>query len=244
MMANTYFQFKQFRIDQGSTAMKVCTDSCILGAYAEPKPEVRSVLDIGTGTGLLALMLAQRIIKKSLPGIDAVEIDQAAYEQARQNVANSPWAAQVEVYHEAVQTYSQSCGRQYDFIVTNPPFFEGHIKTRDIRQNLALHSECLTFGELIASIDLLLAKEGRLAVLLPVYQMQQFEALAQYKNLAVVQRLHIHNHPGKLDFRTISYFERNAKNGLVVEQELFIRNAKQSYTQEFIDLLGAYYLNF
>lgn len=120
-MANTYFQFKQFRINQDNTAMKVCTDSCIFGAYAEPKPEVRSVLDIGTGTGLLALMLAQRIIKKSLPGIDAVEIDSAAYKQARQNVANSPWVGQVKVYHESVQTYSQNCTKQYDFIMTNPP---------------------------------------------------------------------------------------------------------------------------
>ena len=241
---NNYFQFKQFRIEQGNTAMKVCTDSCIFGAYVQPKPQVRSVLDIGTGTGLLSLMLAQRVFKAQFKNevfIDAVEIDLAAYTQACENVTASPWAQQIVVHHKAIQAYAQTCSTQYDFIITNPPFFENHLKTKHKAQNQALHSESLSFDELLVTIDKLLAAEGTLAVLLPVYQMEQFIKKAKEVGLGVSQSLRIHNHPKKRDLRMICYFERKFSS-MPNEQELFIRDVQQQYTPEFVALLKDYYL--
>ena len=241
---NNYFQFKQFRIEQGQTAMKVCTDSCIFGAYVQPKPQVQTVLDIGTGTGLLSLMLAQRLCKDSPSEvqIDAVEIEAAAYAQACQNVAASPWADRVRVHHQAIQAYVQSSTQTYDLIITNPPFFENHLKTQRKAQNQALHSESLSFDDLLAAIDQLLAPEGTLAVLLPVYQMTQFTEKARAIGLHLTQSLRIHNHPNKLDFRTIAYFERSLPQH-PSEQALFIRDAHQQYTPGFIKLLKDYYLH-
>ena len=241
---NNYFEFKQFRIEQGQTAMKVCTDSCIFGAYVQPKPEIRSVLDIGTGTGLLSLMLAQRLCKH-LPSevqIDAVEIEKAAYEQACQNVAASPWANQVRVHHQAIQAYAQSSSQTYDLIITNPPFFENHLKTQHKAQNQALHSESLSFDDLLATIAQLLTEDGTLAVLLPVYQMTQFIQKAVALGLHLSQTLRIHNHPNKRDFRMIGYFERTLTQP-PTEQELFIRDAHHQYTPEFTALLKDYYLH-
>ncbi|OJJ19025.1 hypothetical protein BKI52_19585 [marine bacterium AO1-C] len=224
--------------------MKVCTDSCIFGAYVQPKPQVRSVLDIGTGTGLLSLMLAQRLCTDVLPEmyIDAVEIDEKAYEQACQNVAASPWTDRVRVHHQAIQAYAQSSDQTYDFIITNPPFFENHLKTQHKAQNQALHSESLSFDELLTAITQLLNKEGTLAVLLPVYQMEQFAQKATNVGLHLTQSLRIHNHPNKRDFRMIAYFERAAIQH-PPKQELFIRDAHQQYTPAFIALLKDYYLH-
>lgn len=242
-MSNNYFQFKQFRVEQGDTAMKVCTDSCIFGACIEAKSQVQSVLDIGTGTGLLSLMLAQRITNRLQVAIDAVEIDKAAYKQATQNINNSPWSSQIKVHHAAIQQYAQNCGQPYDLIISNPPFFENHLKANHTNQNLALHSKSLSFDELLIAIDQLLAAEGTLAILLPVYQMQVFAEKARLKKLYINQQLLVHNNPKKRDFRMICHFSRNNDQKKYAEKELYIRNAQNDYTEAFVNLLKAYYLH-
>jgi tRNA1Val (adenine37-N6)-methyltransferase len=240
-MANDYFQFKEFRVEQGNTAMKVCTDSCIFGAYVQPALATRQVLDIGTGTGLLSLMLAQQ---GNHFNITALEIDEAAYLQAQQNVAASPWASRIEVLHQAVQNFAPNAPHPYDLIITNPPFFENHLKTKHLSQNRALHSEDLSFDELLIAVDQLLAAQGTLVVLLPVYQMEVFARKALAYDLHTHQALRIHNHPKKLDFRMVCYFRRKAvPNEEVIRDELFIRNAHNEYTPEFVDLLKPYYLH-
>lgn len=118
-MPNTYFQFKQFRIDQDQTAMKVTTEACILGAWVDEQIPPQTVLDIGTGTGLLALMLAQKFPQAE---IDAVEIDQGAFTQAHANFHSSPWPERLQVFHQRIQDFDP--GKKYDLIISNPPFFK------------------------------------------------------------------------------------------------------------------------
>lgn len=240
-MANNYFQFKEFRVEQGDTAMKVCTDSCIFGAYVQPSPPTTQVLDIGTGTGLLSLMLAQKATHFT---ITALEIDEAAYKQAQQNVDASPWANRIQVLHQAVQGFAPLPPLRYDLIISNPPFFENHLKTSNLSQNRALHSEALSFDELLTAVDQLLALDGVLAVLLPVYQMEVFANKASTYGLHISQQLRIHNSPKKRDFRMICHFSRKAPvDATAQEKELFIRDQQNEYSHEFVELLRPYYLH-
>src|SRR5882762_3366061 len=147
-MPNTYFQFKQFTIQQDRCVMKVCTDACILGAwFAEKIPSYSSVLDIGSGTGLLMLMLAQ----KSKGEIDGIELDLPSFKQLRENIAGSKWAAYLKVFPGDVRSYSFPV--KYDFIIVNPPFFEGDLLSSSNEKNIAKHSKSLTLDELIKIMD-------------------------------------------------------------------------------------------
>ena len=160
-MANDYFQFKQFLIKQDKCAMKVCTDACLLGAFAANRLPltVHRLLDIGTGTGLLSLMLAQRNLNAV---IDAVEIDEAAAEQAKENFNNSPWKERLNVHNEPIQKFAKSINKKYDVIICNPPFFENDLKSNDNQRNLALHSAALSLEELISIVGFLLEKNWKL----------------------------------------------------------------------------------
>ncbi|MEP7128610.1 MAG: methyltransferase, partial [Chitinophagales bacterium] len=137
-MSNTYFQFKQFRIDQDQSAMKVATDACILGA-ATPAPADGAILDIGTGTGLLSLMIAQKCSGR----IDAVELDEGSFHQATSNVQNSLWKDRINVIHSDVRTFHPN--KKYDLIICNPPFFENHFKSPFLQKNKAKHAVQLSY---------------------------------------------------------------------------------------------------
>ena len=126
-MSNSFFKFKEFTVHQDKTAMKVCTDACLFGAWAAKQIEIfdlKNILDIGTGTGLLALMLAQ----SSRAKIDAVEINELAAEQAAANFCNSPWNSQLYVHQKSINRFTQEQNKPYDFIISNPPFFENQLK--------------------------------------------------------------------------------------------------------------------
>ena len=145
-MANQYFQFKEFIIQQDACGMKVTTDGCLFGAWAASLIQSinpQQILDIGTGTGLLSLMLAQQ----TTATIDAVEIDEAAAVQANQNVASSKWKKQITIHQTNILNYSKNI--QYDFIVTNPPFFVNDLRSNDAKRNLAMHSSHLSLIELL-----------------------------------------------------------------------------------------------
>jgi tRNA1Val (adenine37-N6)-methyltransferase len=176
-MSNTYFQFKQFIIHQDRCAMKVCTDACLFGAWVADsawslKSGAGSVLDIGAGTGLLSLMLAQ----KTGALIDAVELDEDAAEQAAENFETTPWKDRLQVIRADARTVH--LGRKYDLIISNPPFFENDLKSVDTRRNLALHSEALSLEELLGVIKKHLADDGQFAVLLPYHRKEIFTGLA------------------------------------------------------------------
>src|ERR1700720_4654166 len=154
-MSNSYFQFKQFVIQQDQCAMKVCTDACILGAwFAEKTPSYSLVLDIGSGTGLLMLMLAQ----KHKGEIQGIELDLAAYKQLKENMAQSKWKDELKVFPGDVRSFSFT--HKFDFIITNPPFFEGDLAAASGAANLARHSKELTLAELLAVIDTNLESSG------------------------------------------------------------------------------------
>lgn len=241
-MANSYFQFKQFKIEQGQTAMKVCTDACLFGAYIKPQNK-QKILDIGTGTGLLALMLAQ----KTAAHITAVEIEENAYNQALENVNNSIFASQIQVIHQSIQDFAQNYqGEKFDLIVSNPPFFKNNWKATEKAKNLALHSENLDFEDLLKAVAGLLNKEGVFWVLLPAYEATVLAEKARKYNLKAIEKIQVYNHPQASVFRVMQAFAwegREIHKSLIIN-DLCIKNLNKEYSLEFRNLLKDYYLIF
>ena len=166
-MANPYFQFKKFTIRHDKCAMKVGTDAVLLGAWADITA-CKNILDIGTGTGIIALMLAQRCFAN----IDAIDIDTDAYSQAKENVAASPFAERINVIHASCSEYTGSCAREkYDLIVSNPPYFINSLKCPDNKRSVARHTDSLSLFELIDDSCSLLSLSGRIALVLPYEQL-------------------------------------------------------------------------
>ena len=210
-MPNNYFQFKQFLIQQDKCAMKVCTDACLFGACLPNllrwKSKNTVALDIGTGTGLLALMFAQKNLHAI---IDAVEIDEAAAKQAKENFDNSPWKERLNVYNNSIQQFANSTQKKYEVIICNPPFYENDLKSENQKRNLALHSDALFLEELISVVDLLLTDNGSFFVLLPFHRTKYFEALLLKNKLHVKEKVFIKQTPKHNYFRTMFCVDRNA----------------------------------
>jgi tRNA1Val (adenine37-N6)-methyltransferase len=234
-LPNSYFQFKQFRVEQGRAAMKVCTDACVLGAYAEVDGAAR-ILDVGTGTGLLALMVAQR---NGEARIDAVEVDEGAYGQAVDNVLASPWADRIRVVRSRIQDHAPGC--RYDLVVSNPPFYENYPKRPRAAQNVALHGEDLSLPELAVAVHRLLGPAGRFVVLLPPYQAGRLQELLTPLGLFPLDTLHLHDRPGVPPIRRITTYTFGTP-GTCPETNLCIRDATGTYTADFVQLLKPYYL--
>ena len=237
-MSNSYFQFKQFTIHQENCAMKVCTDGCLFGAWvadkmANDKKEFDTILDIGTGTGLLSLLLAQK-----LPGkIDAIELDEMAAEQAAQNMEASPWKNRLQVICGDARTVH--LGRKYDLIVSNPPFFENDLKSNDTKRNLALHSEALNLEELLTVITKLLQPEGKFAVLLPYHRKNFFIKIASEQGFFLEAEVLVKQTVEHDYFRDMLLFGQCEIE--TVNATMIIRNGND-YNTTFKDLLKDYYL--
>ncbi|MEZ0540914.1 tRNA1(Val) (adenine(37)-N6)-methyltransferase [Fibrella arboris] len=243
------FRFKQFTIQQDRTAMKVCTDACVLGAWADVAGE--RLLDIGTGTGLLALMAAQR---NPDARIDAVELDEVAAGQAAENVAASPFAKQVRVWHTPIQTYLTGEANNvpepvYDCMLTNPPFYTNSLRSPDKAVNRALHTDDLPFAELLTAVRRLLRPTGTWWVLLPP---PESDALINLANQAVVsgtlqpcRQLQLRHHAEKPVFRHVTAFRfADSPIDFVPEQLAIHELDGRTYTPEFRALLQPYYLIF
>jgi tRNA1Val (adenine37-N6)-methyltransferase len=238
-MPNPYFQFKQFTIYHDRCTLKVSTDSCLLGAWVAEKLrdkefEVDQVLDIGAGSGLLMLMLAQKYPGK----IDGIEIDQATYEQALENLQSSPWKDRLTLYHHDATLFQHP--HQYDFIISNPPFYEGDLKSESYTGNLARHDTGLTVNNLLEIANLNLTKHGKLAILLPYHRMEYAEQIAPASNLFVIQRVLVRPTPVHAYFRSILLFGRQLQTATT--SLLTIKDANDAYTPEFAKLLKDYYL--
>lgn len=219
--------------------MKVCTDACLFGAWVaeqvqSKKGDLRSILDIGAGTGLLSLMLAQ----KTNAQIDAIELDQRAAEQAAENFANSPWLERLQVIQGDARFLQLK--KKYDLIISNPPFFENDLKSSNKERNLALHSEELSFRSLTEIVENNLGNQGLFAVLLPFPRKEEMIDLAEKKGLLVQEAVSVKQSDTHPYFRTMLLFNRTATTG--IHTSVTIRE-KEKYSAIFTKLLADYYLN-
>ncbi len=236
-MSNSWFQFKQFRIAQDRCAMKVTTDACILGAWVPVLQQVKRVLDIGAGTGLLSLMLAQRSANTT---IDAIELDSDAAAQARENINESPWMERINIIEGDV------CGQQfahkYDLIISNPPFFNDSLLSDKAQENMARHTCALSYTALADVCVNNLNENGYVAILLPYTEYRVWDDIAIGAGLMPFGKLSVRHRPGAQIKRVVALYGKGG--GMVtIEEELVIQDAKNSYTTLFRDLLGPYYLD-
>jgi tRNA1Val (adenine37-N6)-methyltransferase len=234
-MPNPYFRFKQFIIHQDRCAMKVCTDSCILGAWTAPRLNgVKWILDIGTGTGLLPLMLAQQ----SDAFMDTIESDPESAGQAEENIKKSPWSNRIRLLEGDVRKYSFKTA--YDFIITNPPFYESDLRSPADKKNKAKHDESLTLDKLILLIRSNLHAEGAFSILLPFHRTVYFENLAGINGFFLQEKLIVRQTPAHTPFRSICLFGF-LKPENPVNHELVIKDQNGKYSMEFAELMKAYY---
>lgn len=220
--------------------MKVCTDSCLFGAWVaattleQDQPIIR-ILDIGTGTGLLSLMLAQQLSAAT----DAIELDPAAAEQAAENFANSNWKDLLKV--TAADISNVELNNVYDVVISNPPFFENSLRGNTALKNTAKHTGDLTFDLLVAKARAALSAVGTFYVLLPYQEYSNFQHVAIDAGLNPVRIVKVRQTPGHGFFRVMAGF-RLRNNKLVEEDEIIIKNYDGSYSNEFTRLLKEYYL--
>lgn len=233
-MPNSYFAFKQFTIHHDRCAMKVGTDGVLLGAWADVSSS-QNVLDIGTGTGLIALMIAQRC---DAPHITAIDIDAEAVGQAAENVSLSPWKERVEVLLQDLRTYRPS--RLFDTIVSNPPYFIDSLKCPDGQRNTARHTDTLPASSLISKAAELLTPEGRLSLILPFEQTPDIVRIAEGEGLHLSRHTAVVTRPGLPPKRSLLEFGKADRGCL--ESELTIELERHVYTDDYIALTGDFYL--
>ncbi len=238
--APTPFRFKQFELQQDQCSMKIGTDGVLLGAWANTEG-ADSALDIGTGSGVIALMLAQRMPSAEVFGID---IDALSCEQARQNAAASPFAGRVHIVAEAIQDYARSAGRVFDLIVSNPPFFSGGTFSNREDRNQVRHTVKLPHGDLLVAARRLLSDQGRLCVVLPYLEGLRFQERAEEYNLYCRHCTEVRTVPAKPTERLLMQFER--EQGRCRTDELVVRlgPAETDYTPEYKALTQDFYLKF
>lgn len=218
--------------------MKIGTDGVLLGAWAPILHNPFSVLDIGTGTGIIALMLAQR---SNATQIDALEIEENAYEQATDNFENSPWNDRLFCFHAGLDEFMDEPEDEYDLIVSNPPFYTEDYKTNNEQRDLARFQDALPFEDLIEAADLLLSENGILAVIIPFKEEERFLALANEFELYPIQITHVKGTPTTEIKRSLLALSRNNIETPTIN-ELVIEIGRHEYTPEYIALTKAFYL--
>ncbi|NOR29365.1 MAG: methyltransferase [Lutibacter sp.] len=231
------FQFKQFTIEQDKTAMKVGTDGVLLGAWAQLESNLFSVLDIGAGTGLIALMLAQ---KSNAELIDAIELNDEAYEQTVENFENSDWGDRLFCYHASLQEFSEEIDDTYDLIISNPPFYTSTYKELPKERAMARHTETLTYTELLSSVAKLLSENGSCAFIIPFEEATNFIFIAKGNNLCLNRITNVKGTENSKFKRSLVQFSFLEKP--IVKTELIIEIERHNYTDEYTALTKDFYL--
>jgi tRNA1Val (adenine37-N6)-methyltransferase len=236
-MSNNHFIFKQFTINQGKAVFKVGTDGVLLGASADTGV-AKNILDIGAGTGLISLMLAQRCNAE----ITAIEPDYESYLQTCENVSRSPWPERIKVIHTSLQNLDQNSGR-FDMIVTNPPFFKDSLKNPDPRMSAARHAEYLSAEEILQGTLKFLKEDGNLQLILPYVEGNIFIAEAHKYGFYCNSIIKIKPVPSAEIRRLILKFSRVQKKP--AESFLTIEHGKRhEFTEEYKNLTKEFYLKF
>ena len=233
-----HFRFKQFTIEQSKSAMKVGTDGVLLGAWTPIDHNPYGILDIGTGTGLIALMLAQR---SHAAQIDALEIDEEAYEEATDNFENSLWNDRLFCYHAGLDEFVEEPEDEYDLIVSNPPFYTEDYKTENEQRDLARFADAMPFNELIDAADLLLSEKGIFSVIIPYKEESNFIAMANECELYPLKITRIKGTPTTEIKRSLLAFSRKELLNYTID-ELIIETARHQYTDDYITLTKEFYL--
>lgn len=229
------FTFKQFHIEQDQCAMKVGTDGVLLGSWANGGEHI---LDIGTGTGLLALMMAQRF-EKSL--IDAIEIEENAYQQAAQNVAKSVFKNKINIIHSSLQNFAKSNINQYDSIICNPPYFVNSLKNNEKSKTIARHNDSLPFKELISSAYKLLKTEGTLSLVLPVNIFPLIETEAVIYGFFLNRKISIKTTEKKQPKRVLVEYKKEPTQIETSTEYLLNQNGEKSIWYQ--QLTNIFYIN-
>lgn len=234
---NEPFQFKQFSIAQDKCSMKVGTDGVLLGAWANVQGAKR-ILDIGAGTGLIAIMLGQRNAEAE---IHAVEIDDSAVVQAQENMQNAPWANRLSVFHQSIQDFSDTPTTPYDLIVSNPPFFSGGTFSFNQDRNSVRHTVKLPHGDMLRAVQKLLAKDGKFCVILPFVEGLRFQELAASFHFYCTRVTEVLPKSNKPVERLLMQFELESntpqREQLIIQQE-----GPNEWTEAYQDLTRAFYL--
>jgi tRNA1Val (adenine37-N6)-methyltransferase len=222
--------------------MKVCTDACLFGAWAAADVQMqaaKNILDIGSGTGLLSLMLAQ----KSAAHITAIEIEESAFNQTKANFELCPWKERLDVVHTSIQDYAPANKQQlFDCIITNPPFYEQDLTSPDHAKNLAAHSTALSWDDLVKSVASLLQENATWYVLVPTLRAYTMQKIASNYGLYLSEECLMYNDAKHLPIRAMLKFVKQ-KETVIQRNKIVIKNADQSYTTEFTNYLKDYYLH-
>ena len=237
-MPNNWFRFKQFTIQQEHVAMKVGTDGVLLGAWASvPGPGSR-VLDVGTGTGLIALMMAQRTRDV---WVDAIEIDPSSARQANENIQNSPWKDRMKCIHSSFQDYASQCKYQYDLIICNPPFFSASTKAPSKEKNLARHDDSLSLKDIFKGSVSMMKEMTIISLIVPVDKAEQALDLIFEHQMHCKRRTRIIPAPGKSTNRVLLEF--SSIPGKCHEDDLTIETGKRHrYSDKYKRLTDGFYL--
>lgn len=236
-MSNQPFKFKQFTIEQDRCAMKIGTDGVLLGAWSPLNHNPFSILDIGAGTGVLSLMLAQR---SQADVIDAIEIDDNAYEQCTNNFENAPWNDRLFCYHASLEEFTDEIEDEYDLIICNPPFFSEDYKTENSQRDLARFQDAMPFEHLLQSVSLLLSEDGVFTVVIPFKEETAFIELAKNVGLSPGTILHVKGTPDSPIKRSLISFSFHDTE--LITTVLIIEMARQQYTEDYINLTKDFYL--
>ena len=240
-MSSFPFHFKQFTVAQNRCAAKIGTDGVLLGAWTSLNYDPNSILDIGTGTGIIALMLAQRSFAQT---IDALELDDNAYEQASENFETSDWGDRLFCYHAHLHEFALEIDEQYDLIVCNPPFYKNAFQTQDEARNKARFEDAMPFNLLVGAVIKLLSPTGTFNVILPFEEEESFIYLCAQGDLIPTRITHVKGTPttnikrSLLEFR----FRESVTATKTQTNILTIEEARHIYTQEYINLTKDFYL--
>lgn len=237
-MSKHTFHFKQFSVQQDQCAMKVSLDACLFGALCDVT-HAQTILDIGTGTGLLALMMAQ----KSQAIIDAVELDKEAAKQAKANFIASPFHSRLHLHNQSIQTFQDNAPLEsYDMIICNPPFFSQHLAGDNKQRNLARHNDSLSFRDLSTCIEKLLKPGAQAWLLLPQHEHLNFSNTLNDLDLNLTKRIDIYARKTKPSKLGVWVYSKHTKQPIINKDVIIYQENSNTYTPEFSALLADYYL--